>query len=458
MPAACGENSKIRLRARLELFTNPIYAAKVTGFKINSANADKGKIIMKERIVITGIGLISPFGDGVENFWEAIKAGKNGITKVSLFDASQLNCQVAAECKDFDASKYMDPKEAKRSDRYTHFAVAAAKLAMKDAGLDTETNIDPERFGVLIGSGVGGMDTIESQSRAFIERGPRRVSPFMIPNLLANMSSGVVAIDLGAKGVNFSVVSACATGTHAIGEALLHLQMGREDVILAGGSEAAVTPLSFAGFCAMKAMATNFNDQPERASRPFDADRCGFVMGEGAGVIALERYDHAVARGAKIYCEISGYGATCDAYHITSPDVEGKGLALCLKRTMEDAGVPLDEIDYINAHGTSTPYNDKFETAAIHKVFGSHAKKLMVSSTKSMTGHLLGAAGAVEAAVCALALKDGIVPPTINYEHPDPDCDLDYVPNAAREYPLKNVISTNLGFGGHNGALLFKKI
>lgn len=411
----------------------------------------------KERIVITGIGVISPFGDGVVPFWDALIHGKNGIGKVSLFDASELNCQVAAECKDFDATKYMDHKEVKRSDRYTHFAVAAAKLAMQDAGLN-ESNLIPERFGVLIGSGVGGMDTIETQARAFIERGPRRVSPFMIPNLLANMSSGVVAIALGAKGVNFSVVSACATGTHAIGEALLHLQAGREDVILAGGSEAAVTPLAFAGFCAMKAMATNFNDEPQRASRPFDADRCGFVMGEGAGVIALERYDHAVARGAHIYCEISGYGATCDAYHITSPDIEGRGLSQCLARTLEDANLNPEDVDYINAHGTSTPYNDKFETAAIHKVFGGHAKKIMVSSTKSMTGHMLGAAGAIEAAVCAKTIETGIVPPTINYEHPDPDCDLDYVPNIARESPVKVAISTNLGFGGHNGALLFKKM
>ncbi len=411
----------------------------------------------KERIVITGIGVISPFGDGVAPFWDALIHGKNGIGKVSLFDASELNCQVAAECKNFDATKYMDPKEVKRSDRYTHFAVAAAKLAMQDAGLN-ESNLIPERFGVLIGSGVGGMDTIETQARAFIERGPRRVSPFMIPNLLANMSSGVVAIALGAKGVNFSVVSACATGTHAIGEALLHLQAGREDVILAGGSEAAVTPLAFAGFCAMKAMATNFNDEPQRASRPFDADRCGFVMGEGAGVIALERYDHAVARGAHIYCEISGYGATCDAYHITSPDIEGRGLSQCLERTLEDANLNPEDVDYINAHGTSTPYNDKFETAAIHKVFGEHAKKLMVSSTKSMTGHMLGAAGAIEAAVCAKTIETGIVPPTINYEHPDPDCDLDYVPNVARESDVKVAISTNLGFGGHNGALLFKKM
>ncbi len=410
----------------------------------------------KQKIVITGLGVVSPFGDGIDPLWEANTHRKKGNGPGTRLDAPQMNCRVAAECKNFDASKYMDVKEAKRSDRYTHFAVAAAKLAMQDANLK-EGDVDPERFGVLIGSGVGGMDTIEKQSRAFIERGPRRVSPFMIPNLLANMSSGVVAIDVGAKGVNFSVVSACATGTHAIGEALLHLQMGREDIILAGGSEAAVTPLSFAGFCAMKAMATNFNDEPERASRPFDADRCGFVMGEGAGVIVLERYEHAVARGAKIYCEIAGYGATCDAYHITSPDIEGRGLAQCLRRTLEDAGLQPQDVDYINAHGTSTPYNDKFETAAIRKVFGQYADKLMVSSTKSMTGHMLGAAGAIEAAVCAKTIQTGIVPPTINYEHPDPDCDLDYVPNKAREAEVNVAISTNLGFGGHNGALLFKK-
>ena len=410
----------------------------------------------REKIVVTGLGVVSPFGDGVEIFWDSLKNSRIGISKVSLFDASQLNCQIAAECRNFNPELYMDPKEAKRSDRYTHFAVAAAKLAIEDAGIDMD-KIDRDRMGVLIGSGVGGMDTIEKQSHAFFERGPRRVSPFMIPNLLSNMSSGVVAIALGARGVNFSVVSACATGTHAIGEALLHLQSGREDIILAGGSEAAVTPLAFAGFCAMKAMATNFNDDPIHSSRPFDADRCGFVMGEGAGIIALERYEHAKARGAKIYCEISGYGATCDAYHITSPDVEGRGLSHCLERVMSDAGVSPEEVDYINAHGTSTPYNDKFETAAIRKVFGSTADKLMVSSTKGMTGHLLGAAGAVEAAVCAKTIQEGVVAPTVNYEHPDPDCDLDYVPNVAREADINVAISTNLGFGGHNGALLFKK-
>lgn len=410
----------------------------------------------REKIVVTGLGVVSPFGDGVEIFWDSLKNSKIGISKVSLFDASQLNCQIAAECRHFNPELYMDPKEAKRSDRYTHFAVAAAKLAIEDAGIDME-KIDRDRMGVLIGSGVGGMDTIEKQSHAFFERGPRRVSPFMIPNLLSNMSSGVVAIALGARGVNFSVVSACATGTHAIGEALLHLQNGREDIILAGGSEAAVTPLSFAGFCAMKAMATNFNDDPIHSSRPFDADRCGFVMGEGAGIIVLERYEHAKARGAKIYCEISGYGATCDAYHITSPDVEGRGLSHCLERVLSDAGVSPEEVDYINAHGTSTPYNDKFETAAIRKVFGPAADKLMVSSTKGMTGHLLGAAGAVEAAVCAKTIQEGVVAPTVNYEHPDPDCDLDYVPNVAREADVNIAISTNLGFGGHNGALLFRK-
>lgn len=410
----------------------------------------------KQRIVVTGMGVISPFGDGSDIFWKSLCAGKNGIDKVSLFDAKDLNCQIAAECKGFDATKYMDPKEAKRSDRYTHFAVAAAKLAVKDAGLEMDKEI-PERVGVIIGSGVGGMDTIENQARAFIERGPRRVSPFMIPNLISNMASGVIAIELGARGVNFSVVSACATGSHAIGEALLHLQAGREDVILAGGSEAAVTPLAFAGFCAMKAMATNFNDEPHRASRPFDADRCGFVMGEGAGVLVLERLEHAKKRGANILAEIIGYGASCDAYHITSPDIEGRGLAACLHKVLDEGKVLPEQVSYINAHGTSTPYNDKFETLAIHKVFGDAAKKVPVSSTKSMTGHLLGAAGAIEAAVCVKAIQTSIIPPTINYEHPDPDCDLDYVPNVAREQEVKIALSTNLGFGGQNGALLFKK-
>ena len=410
----------------------------------------------RQRIVVTGMGVISPFGDGSDIFWESLCAGKNGIDKVSLFDAKDLNCQIAAECKGFDATKYMDPKEAKRSDRYTHFAVAAAKLAIKDAGLEMDKEI-PERVGVIIGSGVGGMDTIENQARAFIERGPRRVSPFMIPNLISNMASGVIAIELGARGVNFSVVSACATGSHAIGEALLHLQAGREDVILAGGSEAAVTPLAFAGFCAMKAMATNFNDEPHRASRPFDADRCGFVMGEGAGVLVLERLEHAKKRGANILAEIIGYGASCDAYHITSPDIEGRGLAACLHKVLDEGKVLPEQVSYINAHGTSTPYNDKFETLAIHKVFGDAAKKVPVSSTKSMTGHLLGAAGAIEAAVCVKAIQTSIIPPTINYEHPDPDCDLDYVPNVAREQEVNIALSTNLGFGGQNGALLFKK-
>ncbi|MFI3291126.1 MAG: beta-ketoacyl-ACP synthase II [Opitutales bacterium] len=410
----------------------------------------------RERIVVTGIGVISTFGDGVDIMWDSLCEGKNGIDSVSLFDASQLNCQVASECRSFKPEDYMDAKEVKRSDRYTHFAMAAAKLAKQDSGLDME-KVNPNRVGVLIGSGVGGMDTIEKNARAFIERGPRRVSPFMIPNLISNIASGVVAIELGAKGVNFSVVSACSSGTHSIGEALLHLQAGREDVIFAGGSEAAITSLSFAGFCAMKAMATNFNDEPKRASRPFDADRCGFVMGEGASVLVLERLDHALARGAKIYCEISGYGATCDAYHITSPDIEGRGLANCLERVLEDAQVNKEDVDYINAHGTSTPYNDKFESMAINKVFGDHAKKLMVSSTKSMTGHLLGAAGALEAAVCAKTISTGIVAPTINYENPDPDCDLDYVPNTARQANVNIALSTNLGFGGHNGTLLFKR-
>jgi len=408
------------------------------------------------RIVVTGLGVISSFGDGIDALWSNLCAGNSGITNVSLFDASNLNCKVASECRNFDADKYMDPKEVKRSDRYTHFAMAAAKLAIADAKLDLD-KVNKDRFGVLIGSGVGGMDTIEKQTSAFLTRGPRRVSPFMIPNLISNIASGVIAIELGAKGVNFSVVSACATGTHAIGEAMLHLQSGREDIIIAGGSEAAVTPLSYAGFCAMKAMATNFNDEPTRASRPFDADRCGFVMGEGAGILVLETLEHAQARGAKIYCELAGYGATCDAYHITSPDIEGRGLSHCLNRVIADAKLTTKDVQYINAHGTSTPYNDKFESMSIRKVFGEDANKVMVSSTKSMTGHLLGAAGGMEAAICAKVIEDSIVPPTINYENPDAECDLDYVPNVARKAKVDVAININLGFGGHNGALLFKR-
>jgi len=411
----------------------------------------------KQRIVVTGIGVLTSIGIGIDAYWDSLVKGKSGIGSVTQFDASDYPCRVASEVNDFDPAQYMDPKEVKRNDRYTHFAVAAAKLAMTDGKLD-KTSVDPERFGVLVSSGIGGLGTIEKQSRTLFERGPRRVSPFMIPCLIANIASGVVAIEMGARGPNFSVVSACAGGTHAIGEALKFLRSGDVDVMLAGGSEAAITQLGFAGFCAMKAMSTSYNDNPDTSSRPFDATRDGFVMGEGAGVLLLETLEHAEARGAHIYCELVGYGATCDAYHITSPDPEGKGLAKCLQLAMKHGDVDAKDVDYINAHGTSTPYNDKFETLAIKKTFGEEkARDILISSTKSMTGHLLGAAGGIEAAACAMAIQTGDVPPTINYSNPDPECDLNYVPNKSVKRDVKVAISDNLGFGGHNAALVFKK-
>jgi 3-oxoacyl-[acyl-carrier-protein] synthase II len=408
------------------------------------------------RVVITGLGVVSSLGLDVDSFWANILAGRNGISRVTQFDVTDYPCKIGAEIVDFDAAKYMDPKEVRRNDRYTHFGFIAAKSAVADAGL-VPTAEDSERMGVIIGSGIGGMHTYEQQLRVLWERGPRKVSAFTIPSLISNMCSGLVAIELGARGPNYSVVSACASGAHAIGEAFNAMRRGDADVMVAGGSEAAITPFSYASFCSMKAMSTR-NDQPDKACRPFDLNRDGFVMGEGAGILVLETLAHAQARGARVYCELVGFGATCDAFHITQPDPEGRGLSLAMKRAMATAGVRLDEIDYINAHGTSTPYNDKFETMAIKQLFGDHARKLMVSSTKSMTGHLLGAAGGVEALICAKALQTGEVPPTINYEQPDPECDLDYVPNVKRAAPLRVVLSNNLGFGGQNAALVLRRL
>lgn len=412
----------------------------------------------RQRVVITGIGTVTSYGDGVETFWENLLAGNSGIDRVKSFDVSEYASQVGAEALDFNAADYMDPKEARRNDRYTQFAVAGARMALKDAGIEDTSKLEADRFGVLIGSGIGGMITIQTQSRRLYEMGPRKVSPFMIPSLIANIASGVVAIEVGARGPNFGIVSACASGTHSIGEAYQMIRDGEADVMLAGGSEAAVTELGYAGFCSMKAMSTSYNDAPQTASRPFDKGRDGFIMGEGSGVLVMETLEHAKARGATIYCEISGYSATCDAYHITSPDPEGKGLGAAMEHALTEAKVKSDEVSYINAHGTSTPYNDKFETAAIKKVLGDDAYKTAISSTKSMTGHLLGAAGGIESAVCALAIRDGKIPPTINYNEPDPDCDLDYVPNEAREAEVKVAMCNNLGFGGHNATLLFKKV
>ena len=402
------------------------------------------------------MGIISPFGDGIGPFWDAVSTGKNGVGKVTLFDASNLNCQVAAECREFDATKYMDPKEAKRSDRYTHFAVAASKLAMVDAGLEVGKNLESERFGVLIGSGVGGMDTIETQSRAFVERGPRRVSPFMIPNLLANMSSGVVAIALGAKGVNFSVVSACATGTHAIGEAMLHLQAGREDVILAGGSEAAITPLGFAGFTAMKAMATEFNDQPERASRPFDADRCGFVMGEGAGVIVLERYDHAVARGAKIVAEIAGWCINSDAGDTVLPDASRQ--AECMRRALARAGMRPQDVDIVSTHATGTGKGDEQEMTAMRAVF-SDCPNTKINNAKGFIGHCMGAAGTLELAGNLGSFDDLTVHPCINIDELDPACAMPGLVIGKPEKTEKVDVILNNSFGmlGINSTLIVKR-
>jgi 3-oxoacyl-[acyl-carrier-protein] synthase II len=413
--------------------------------------------IERKRVVITGIGTVTSYGDGVETFWDNLLAGKSGIARVQSFDVTDYASQVGAECLEFDAATYMDPKEARRNDRYTQFAVAGARLALKDADLDPAT-LEADRFGVLIGSGIGGMMTIQTQSRRLFEMGPRKVSPFMIPSLIANIASGVVAIEVGARGPNYGIVSACASGTHSIGEAYQMIRDGEAEVMLAGGSEAAITELGYAGFCSMKAMSTSYNDAPETASRPFDKGRDGFIMGEGTGVLVMETFEHAQARGATIYCEIAGYSATCDAYHITSPDPEGKALGAAMTNVIKEAGITPQDVSYINAHGTSTPYNDKFETAAIKKALGDAAYELAVSSTKGMTGHLLGAAGGIESAVCALAIRDDKIPPTINYNDPDPDCDLDYVPNKMRDAEVNVAVCNNLGFGGHNATLLFKKI
>jgi 3-oxoacyl-[acyl-carrier-protein] synthase II len=409
---------------------------------------------MKKRVVITGMGVVSSLGIGVDKFWNSIKEGKSGISSVSRFDVSNMPTKVAAEIKDFEPTDYLDKKEAKRMDRYTQFAMVAAKQAVEASGIDLE-KVDKYRFGVIVGSGIGGIETLEGQHEVLLNKGPGRVSPFFIPMMIANMASGRIAIQYGAKGFNECVVTACATSTNAIGDAFKVIQRGDADIMLTGGSEASITPLSFAGFCSMKAMATT--EDPAVACRPFDAERNGFVMAEGAGILLIEEYEHAVKRGANIIAEIVGYACTNDAYDIVAPAPEGEGGARCMKLAVDDAGIKPDEIDYINAHGTSTDYNDKFETAAIKTVFGAHAHKLAVSSTKSMTGHLLGGAGAVEAIITALSLKDGFIPATINYKTPDPECDLDYVPCQGRKADIKYALSNSLGFGGHNATIVLKK-
>ncbi len=358
--------------------------------------------------------------------------------------------------RDWDPQQWMDAKEVRRNDRFAQFAFASARQAVADAALNPAT-VDGDRFGVFVGSGIGGIGTLEEQHRILLERGPRKVSPFLIPALIPNLAGGIIAIALGARGPNFCMVSACASSAHSIGEAMKTIRAGDADVMLAGGSEAPIVPVGYAGFCAMKAMSTR-NDEPARASRPFDRGRDGFVMGEGGGMLVLEALEHARARGARIYCELAGYGASCDAYHITQPDPAGRGLMLAMRSALRSAGLAPAAVDYLNAHGTSTPYNDKFETAAIKQVFGDHARRIKISSTKSMTGHLLGGAGAVEATIAIKAIETGIIPPTINLEEPDPDCDLDYVPNVAQRLPVRTVLSNNLGFGGQNAALVFRAL
>jgi len=410
---------------------------------------------MRRRVALTGVGVVSPIGIGRDVFWAALVEGRSGVRRITAFDTTRYETQIGGEVTDFDPSAFMDRKEVRRNDRFVQFALAATRLALDDAGLRI-TPHNAERIGVIIGSGIGGASTWEDQHRILLERGPGRVSPFFVPMLMLNGGSGIVSIATGAKGPNFSVVSACATGGHAIGEASRTIQRGDADAMICGGSEAALTPLSLAGFGTMKAMSTR-NDAPERAVRPFDAGRDGFVMGEGAGILVVEAWDQAERRGARIYAEICGYGSSSDAFHITQPDPEGDGAARAMQAALQDANLEPGQVDYINAHGTSTPYNDKCETVAIKRVWGPEAHRVAISSTKSMTAHLLGAAGGVEAIVCALAIERGIIPPTINYEVPDPDCDLDYVPNTARRARVDVAMSNAFGFGGHNAILILRR-
>ncbi|MCL5774384.1 MAG: beta-ketoacyl-ACP synthase II [Firmicutes bacterium] len=411
---------------------------------------------MKDRVVVTGIGIISSVGIGVDLFWNSLIEGKSGIGPITLFDTSNYDVKFAGEVKNFNPEEYnISKKEARKMDRFLQFSMGAAKLALDDAGIEINQD-NGEDIGVLIGSGIGGMSTLETQHRILLENGPGRVSPFFIPMMIINMASGHVGIKLGARGPNLSIVTACATAAHSIGEAAELLKRGKAKVMIAGGTEAAITPLSVAGFSSMKALSTR-NEEPEKASRPFDKLRDGFVMGEGSGVLILERLDDALARGAKVYAEILSFGMSADAHHITEPDPQGRGAALAMKRALEAAGIKPEEVDYINAHGTSTPIGDKTETMAIKSVFGERAYKIPVSSTKSMTGHALGAAGALETIVCILAAKNGIIPPTINYENPDAECDLDYVPNIARKAEINIAINNSFGFGGQNAVIAVRK-
>lgn len=410
---------------------------------------------MDRRVVITGYGVISPIGIGADDFWNSLASGKSGIGRVSTFDTSQFSSQIGAEVKNFQPEKYIDKKKIRKMDRFSQLAFAAAKIALEDAKLDMKKE-DPFRVGVIVGSGIGGLSTVAAEHKVLLEKGPRRVSPFMIPMLITNIAAGEIAIAHNIKGPNYSLSSACATSNHTIGDALRLIHYGDADVIIAGGSEAAVTPLGLAGFCSARALSTR-NDDPEHASRPFDKERDGFVMGEGAGIVILELLEHALSRGVTIRAELIGYGATNDAYHITAPSPDGQSAARAMSNALADGGVKPEEVDYINAHGTSTPLNDKVETFAIKKVFGDYAYKIPISSSKSMIGHLLGAAGVVELIATILSMEKEMLPPTINYEFPDPECDLDYVPNKARPKKINVALSNSLGFGGHNATLVVRK-
>lgn len=410
---------------------------------------------MKRRVVVTGIGAVTPIGHGKEAFFNGLKTGKNGAGMIDAFDTTDFTTQIACQVNDLDPSEYINKKELKRMDRFAQFAIVAAKMAHKDAGMNFEAT-DMNRVGVIMGSGTGGIYTLQEQHTKLVTKGPKRVSPFLIPMMILNMASGMVSMELGAKGPNTTVVTACASGTHAIGDAFKIIQRGDADVMFTGGAEASICELGMAGFCTMKAMSTR-NDDPLTASRPFDEGRDGFVMGEGAGVLVLESLEHAEKRGATIYAEVVGYGATADAYHITSPAPGGEGAARCMTMAINDAGIEPTAIDYINAHGTSTPYNDKFETMAIKSTLGDHAYNINVSSTKSMTGHLLGASGAIEAIASVMAVSEDFIPPTINLNNQDPELDLNYTPNVGVEKPVHYALSNSLGFGGHNGTIIVRK-
>uniref|UniRef100_A0A6U1MH54 Nodulation protein E n=1 Tax=Fibrocapsa japonica TaxID=94617 RepID=A0A6U1MH54_9STRA len=427
-----------------------------------SSSLQMSETLPKKKVVVTGLGVVSSVGTGAQEFYDNICDGVSGIQRLPSW-ADEFPTKIGAPVNDFNAGDWMDKRDAKRQARFTHFAMACARQAVEDAKLDTD-KLDPFKFGVLIGSGVGGVEIFENNLNKYTAAGGgyagwKKVSPFLIPALIGDTATGLVAIEYGAKGPNFGVVSACATATHAFGTALHYLQTGVSDIMLAGGVEAALTPFCFAGFDSMNALTRDFNDDPKAGSRPFDAKRSGFVMGEGGAVLCLETEEHAKARGAKIYCELAGYGASCDAHHITAPHPDGEGLATCMDQALSMGGIELTDVDYVNAHGTSTPYNDKFETMALKRVFGEHAYKLKVSSIKSMTGHTLGGAGGLEAVACCKIFTDGKIPPTINYENPDEGLDLDYVPNKAvtPETPIKVAVSDNLGFGGHNAAIAFRR-